>query len=172
MALSLRKKNYHILLVDDEIDTLETLIDLLDSSHYLLDTAENYRQARQKLHARQYDLAIIDIMGVQGFELLEEFAYQLPCIIFTARALSRNELLRSLKHRAARFLPKDHITEISEHVFEVLEVWEKYQSNPSKATQALWKTWIQKISLKNFWGTKWKKEKINFQTTIEDEFKT
>ena len=59
-----------ILAVDDEVDILETIEDILDDSK--VDRATNYETASQKIKDNRYDLAILDIMGVDGLKLLEE----------------------------------------------------------------------------------------------------
>ena len=63
-------KDKHILAVDDERDVLETIQEILDEAN--VDTAENYETASKKIIATKYDLAILDIMGVNGMQLLEE----------------------------------------------------------------------------------------------------
>ena len=63
-------KGKHILAVDDEEDILETIAELLDESD--IDTARDYESASQKIKKGRYDLAILDIMGVDGLKLLEE----------------------------------------------------------------------------------------------------
>ena len=63
-------KGIHILAVDDEEDILETIVEILDESR--VDTARDYQSASEKIKERKYDLAILDIMGVDGLKLLEE----------------------------------------------------------------------------------------------------
>ena len=76
-----------ILAVDDEADVLETIEDLLVDSD--VDTARDYESASQKIRGRKYDLAILDIMGVDGLQLLEEtVGRQIPTVMLTAHAIS------------------------------------------------------------------------------------
>ena len=63
-------KDKHILAVDDEEDVLETIEDILEGA--VLDRARDYESASQKIRDNIYDLAILDIMGVNGLQLLEE----------------------------------------------------------------------------------------------------
>ena len=60
----------HLLIVDDEPDVLETLEDLLP----MCDTvrASSFDEACAQMDARDFDFAILDIMGVNGLKLLEE----------------------------------------------------------------------------------------------------
>ena len=59
-----------ILAVDDEVDILETIEDILEETK--LDTAGTYESASKKIRKNTYDLVILDIMGVNGLQLLEE----------------------------------------------------------------------------------------------------
>ena len=62
-------KGKRVLIVDDEPDILETLTELLDMC--FTDTAPNFETAKKFLLKNEYDVAIFDIMGVKGYELLE-----------------------------------------------------------------------------------------------------
>ena len=62
-----------LLIVDDEPDVLavveqEILQGCPDSK---IDKASNYDNAAEFLKSKDYDLVILDIMGVRGFDLLE-----------------------------------------------------------------------------------------------------
>ncbi|MGD8725499.1 MAG: hypothetical protein PVG00_16275 [Desulfobacterales bacterium] len=58
-----------ILLVDDEPDVLDTLEDLLPMCETV--KASNFKTAKDYLETEYFDMAILDIMGVQGYQLLE-----------------------------------------------------------------------------------------------------
>ena len=58
-----------ILLVDDEPDILETLEDLLPMAR--LKTAATFDAAKALLESEPFDIAVLDIMGVDGYELLK-----------------------------------------------------------------------------------------------------
>lgn len=108
-----------ILVVDDEEDILETLEELLDMC--LIDKAPNYETAMKFLKNNTYDLAILDIMGVRGYDLLEETRKRgIPAVMLTAHALSPENLIKSVKGGAQAYLPKDRISEIPSYVAEVL----------------------------------------------------
>ena len=63
--------NKRLLAVDDEPDILETLKEQLDEfPGLLLDTATDYETGYHLLRSWTYDLVILDIMGVRGFDLL------------------------------------------------------------------------------------------------------
>ncbi|MBW2412239.1 MAG: response regulator, partial [Deltaproteobacteria bacterium] len=58
-----------ILLVDDEPDVLDTLEDLLPMCETV--TASNFDEAKELLETQYFDMTVLDIMGVEGFKLLE-----------------------------------------------------------------------------------------------------
>ena len=39
--------------------------------HCDVDTAKDFKTAKQLLNSKTYDLVVLDIMGVQGYDLLE-----------------------------------------------------------------------------------------------------
>ena len=76
-----------ILIVDDEPDILETLEELLDI--FTVTTAVTFEEAVTCLKNNTYDVAILDIMGVRGYDLLEvTHKLCIPTLMFTAHALS------------------------------------------------------------------------------------
>jgi DNA-binding response OmpR family regulator len=121
-------KNKHILVVDDEPDVLETLEDLLENFEGLtLDKANNYESGYQLLRSWSYDLVILDIMGVRGFDLLNAaVSLGFPTIMLTAHALSLESLKKSIEMGARAFLPKEKMVEIASFLEDVLRL--EYQS--------------------------------------------
>ena len=65
-------KDKRILAVDDEPDVLEVLREEITMAvpTCVVDTATSYDKAMELLASWTYDLAIFDIMGVRGFDLL------------------------------------------------------------------------------------------------------
>ena len=113
-----------ILIVDDEPDLLETLVEILDMC--LVDSAPNFDTARKFLSKNIYDLAILDIMGVRGYELLEiANERNIPALMLTAHAVSPDNLVKSIKGGAQSYIPKDKISEITLHVADILKSREK-----------------------------------------------
>jgi DNA-binding response OmpR family regulator len=55
-----------ILIVDDEPDVLETLEELLPMCN--LEKAPSFDEAKELIEKRDFDLAILDIMGVDGYK--------------------------------------------------------------------------------------------------------
>lgn len=58
-----------VLLVDDEPDVLGILEDLLTMCE--IEKAHSFHEAKEKLEDQRFDMAILDIMGVNGYRLLE-----------------------------------------------------------------------------------------------------
>ena len=65
--------NKRILAVDDEADILEVLKEEIETAAptCTLDTATSYEKAVELLTSWTYDMVILDIMGVRGFNLLQ-----------------------------------------------------------------------------------------------------
>ena len=113
-----------ILIVDDEPDILETLVEILDMC--LVDSAPNFETAQKFLNKNRYDLAILDIMGVRGYELLElANARNIPALMLTAHAVSPDNLVKSIKGGAQSYIPKDKISEIAVYIADILEPRER-----------------------------------------------
>jgi CheY-like chemotaxis protein len=116
-----------LLAVDDEPDVLAVLDEELDEYGVILDTATSYEEGIQKMSSMSYDLAILDIMGVRGFELLE-FAVQkkIPVIMLTAQAVNADALKQSIELGARAYLPKNQLGYVGPFAEDVLEL--SYQS--------------------------------------------
>jgi len=149
-------KGKTMLIVDDEVDVLDTLVELLDMSR--LDTASSFEAAKKLLESNQYDLAILDIMGVNGYGLLEIAKERnIPAIMFTAHALDKENLLKSVEKGSASFIPKDKMHDIASYAADVLDAIEKGK-NP-------WVRWYDRLSGffdKRFKGTDWREQEDEF----------
>ena len=100
-----------ILAVDDEPDVLDTLADLLEMSNVVKKT--NYDEASVYLNHNRPDLSILDIMGVNGFELLKRcVAKKIDTVMLTAHAFSIESLKKSLDLGARAYLPKEKMADI------------------------------------------------------------
>ena len=111
------------LAVDDEPDILDVLEEqILDAcSHCVVDKATTYEQAVKYLERPDYDIVILDIMGVRGFELLEiAVKKKLKVVMLTAHALNPEALQRSYEMKARAYLPKDKLGEINSYLEDVL----------------------------------------------------
>ena len=108
-ASNLKGKN--ILAVDDEEDILETIEDVLEGSH--VDRARDFDSAVRKIRKTRYDLAILDIMGVDGMKLLEKTVERkIPTIMLTAHAINPDTLMASIRKGAISYLPKERLADL------------------------------------------------------------
>ncbi|NWG01881.1 MAG: response regulator [Syntrophaceae bacterium] len=112
------------LAVDDEPDVLEVLEEeiLGVAPNALLDKATSYQEATNLIKSRHYDLVILDIMGVRGFDLLDLAVNRnLSVAMLTAHSLNPESLKRSFEMKARTYLPKDKLGEIVPFLEDVLE---------------------------------------------------
>ena len=122
-------KDKVVLVVDDEPDVLETVAEELDMC--LVHKAGDYDTALQYLLSYTYDIVILDIMGVNGFELLKNAVSRgFPTVMLTAHALSPESLKKSIKLGAVSFLPKEKTSELTSFLEDVVlergkPVWQK-----------------------------------------------
>ncbi len=117
----LRKKR--ILAVDDEPDVLAELEDeiLLVCPDCTLEKAINYEGAAKLLNSKEYDIVILDIMGVRGFDLLEiAVSRNFKVVMLTAHALNHEALQKSHDLGARAYLPKEKLAEIVPFLEDVL----------------------------------------------------
>jgi CheY-like chemotaxis protein len=104
-------KGKRILAVDDEQDILESIEDILDEAR--VDGARDYESASLKIRENRYDLAILDIMGVNGLKLLEEtVAQNIPTVMLTAHAINPEALMASIQKGAIAYLHKETLAEL------------------------------------------------------------
>lgn len=112
-----------ILAVDDEPDVLSVLEEeiALACPNCQFEKATTFEEASRMLQANSYDIAILDIMGVRGFDLLK-LAVSLKCkaVMLTAHALSAEALKTSHDLGARAYLPKEKLNEVVPFVEDVL----------------------------------------------------
>ena len=109
-----------ILVVDDDKDILDTLTELLQMC--TMDLASNFEQAKLFLAKNVYDVAILDIVGVNGFELLRIVKdLRIPALMLTANALSEENLKRAVDEGAWYYVSKDDINRIEHLLADVIQ---------------------------------------------------
>jgi DNA-binding response OmpR family regulator len=144
-----------ILIVDDEPDILETLEEILDMC--IVETAHDFKTASDCLNNNSYDVAILDIMGVKGYELLSLANMKgIPSLILTAYALSPDHLVKSIKSGAQYYVPKYKISEITIFLSDIIRAREK-----GIKKQALWFTRLKPFFDKQF-GPGWREKHKKF----------
>ncbi|MFZ0448911.1 MAG: response regulator [Desulfatiglandaceae bacterium] len=108
-----------ILAVDDEKDVLDTIEEILESAH--VDRAQDFDTAVDKIQRNRYDLAILDIMGVNGLGLLEETVERnIPSIMLTAHAMNPETLMTSIRKGAIFYIPKEKLAQLDAIIEELL----------------------------------------------------
>jgi len=89
------KKN-HILIVDDDNRIRDLLKDFLYENGYIVSTAENAVEAKEKLKYLNFQMLILDVMmpGQNGYELTKEIKKQIkvPIILLTAKGEVENRI--------------------------------------------------------------------------------
>jgi DNA-binding response OmpR family regulator len=148
-------KNKQILAVDDEEDILETIVDILDESQ--IDTARDYQTASAKIKKGRYDLAILDIMGVNGLQLLEEtVAREIPTVMLTAHAISPQTLMESIQKGAISYLPKESLVDLDDLLNDLLAAF--HRGDPP------WKLLFEKLGdfFDKRFGVEWQEKDSEF----------
>jgi DNA-binding response OmpR family regulator len=113
-----------LLVVDDEPDILDIVREEIIAScpETEIDTANNYEKAAEALKSKDYDLIILDIMGVRGFDLLEiAVTRRFKVAMLTAHALNPEALKKSHDMGAMAYLPKDKLGELVPFLEDVLQ---------------------------------------------------
>jgi len=155
MASADRLKGKRVLIVDDEPDVLETLEGLLPMCH--VSTASSFAEAEKLLQDEPFDIAVLDIMGVDGYKLLEIAKKKkvIP-VMLTAHALSVENTIKSYEEGAASYIPKDEMSNISTFLNDILEAKEKGESS--------WWRWVDRLGsyYEKKFGRDWKDKDADF----------
>jgi len=127
-----------ILAVDDEPDVLAVLKEEITGvcPHAIFESATSFESAAELLKSKDYDVVVLDIMGVRGFDLLDiAVGRGFKVAMLTAHALSPEALKKSMDLKARAYLPKDKLGEIVPFLEDVLTL--DYQSG--------WKRLFEKL---------------------------
>ena len=152
-------KNKVILVVDDEPDVLDSIAEQLDMCR--LYRAKDYEIAMQLLAGFKFDIVILDIMGVRGFELLKKSVSKgFPTVMLTAHALTPEALKESIRLGAVSFLPKEMMAELDTYLVDII----------AGSKKTVWKNQLAKLSeyFDRQFGADWK-EKDEFFKKFEEE---
>ena len=92
----MNKNIFHILVVDDDDRIRELVKEYLDENNFLVTTAKDSVDAKQKLQIVKFDLLILDIMmpGEDGLSLTKEIKKNdpVPIILLTAKGETRDRI--------------------------------------------------------------------------------
>lgn len=154
-----------ILIVDDESDILDILEELLEMCDVA--RASTFDEAKELLESKDFDVAILDIMGVNGYGLLEiANRKKITVVMLTAHAFTPDNLVRSIKEGAASYLPKEEIANITTFLSDILKAKETGQ-NP-------WGPWQNRLPTSYFerrWGAAWQDTDKEFWKTFRTSIK-
>jgi len=125
-----------ILILDDEPDVLETLEELLPMCDVI--KAPTFAKGKELLETQFFDIAILDIAGVKGFDLLKiANERKVIAVMLTAHALSPENTLKAYKEGAASYIPKEKMADITTFLNDILEAKEKKKH--------LWWRWLERF---------------------------
>lgn len=153
-----------ILIVDDEPDVLDTLEELLPMCE--ITKAAHFEEAKTAMERDHYDMAVLDIMGVNGYQLLDlANKKNIPAVMLTAHALTPEDIFKSHGKGAASYIPKDEMLNISVYLNDILEA-KKHNENP-------WSRWRDRFSdfFKRKFGSNWEEQYNEYKDFWEDYFK-
>ena len=92
----MENKNLHILIVDDDDRIRNLLKDYLTENFYIVSTAEDAKEAKEKLNFIKFDVIILDVMmpGQDGYDLTRDIKKRLnvPIILLTAKGEVENRI--------------------------------------------------------------------------------
>jgi len=150
-----------ILAVDDEEDVLDIIEEeLSEASNCTLHRATTFEKAQQYLVSYTYDLVILDIMGVRGFDLLQIATNAgFPVVMLTAHAFTPEALKKSIELGARAYLPKEKLGSLVPFLEDVLKL--NYRS--------VWSSALDHVGLlfnKRF-GSDWRTSEQDFWDDFE-----
>jgi DNA-binding response OmpR family regulator len=151
-----------VLVVDDEPDILDSIAEQLDMCRIY--RAKDYEIALQLLAGFKFDIVILDVMGVQGFELLKKSVSKgFPTVMLTAHAMTPESLKESIKLGAVSFLPKEMMAELDTYLAEVI----------TGSKKMVWKHLLDNLGdyFDRQFGANWK-EKDDFFKKFEEELQS
>ena len=123
----------HILVVDDDEGIRSLVKKYLNENNYLVNTANNAEDAKEKIKIIKFDLIILDIMmpGKNGLEFIQENYNKLdtPIILLTAKG-EPEERIKGLEVGADDYLPKPF--EPKELILRIQNIIEKTKKKNQK----------------------------------------
>jgi len=157
-------KGKSVLVVDDESDVLDTVAELLEMCE--ITTAADYDSALEYLLNDTFDIVVLDIMGVNGFDLLEKSVLRgFETVMLTSHAVTPDALKKSIKLGAAAFIPKEYMKDIEEILENILL---------GRGTQLWWRKNLGQESnyFEKEFGQGWKEKDAffkEFEKTLHDK---
>jgi len=151
-----------ILAVNEEKDVLEIIEEEIcfEAANVTLHAAMTFENAQQYLVSYRYDLVLLDIVGVRGFELLQiANSAGVPSVVLTAHAFSPEALRRSIELGARAYLPLEKLGSLTPFLEDVLKL--NYQSGWTKALDQVGTLFQRRF------GSDWRKTHEEFWAGFE-----
>ncbi len=124
--------------------------------------AGSFEEAKKCFETQSFDMAVLDIMGVNGYELLDiAVAKKVTAVMLTAHALSPEDTMKSFRGGAAFYVPKDKIAEMPAILANILDLKSK-----GKSTWMPFVGWAEAYYNAKF-GPKWEKHKKELQEKVK-----
>lgn len=131
----------HILIVDDDDKIRNLLKDYLNENDYIVSTAEDAIQAKERLKIIKFDIIILDVMmpGQDGYDLTKEIKKdsKVPIILLTAKGEVENRIkgleLGADDYLGKPFEPKELLLRIKNILTKKNKVDLKSQYNIGRA---------------------------------------
>ena len=144
-----------VLIVDDEPDVLETLSELLEMCE--ITEASSFEEAKGLLETQHFELAVLDIMGVSGYEILKIATEKnITAVMLTAYALTPEDVAKSHKGGAAYYIPKEEMVNITTFLNDILKA--------KKEGKNTWSGWVSRMAsfCEKKFGQDWQKNDKEF----------
>jgi two-component system phosphate regulon response regulator OmpR len=129
----MKKTKAHILIVDDDERIRELIKQYLNDNEYLVTTANNAEDAKEKIKIIKFDLIILDIMmpGQNGLDFMAENRKEIntPIILLTAKG-APNERVEGLEIGADDYLAKPF--EPKELILRIKNILDKTKTKSQK----------------------------------------
>jgi DNA-binding NtrC family response regulator len=159
-------KGKKILIVDDEKDILEVMEELLGGICRLV-RASTFQEAKRLLETETFDAAILDIMGVRGYDLLKIANLKnVPALMLTAQAFTPDNMIKSVKEGAVSYVPKEEISRIEDFLNDIFVARAKDESP--------WLSWQKRLPSSYFqmrFGVAWKNASPEFLDALRSAIK-
>lgn len=131
------KKEYKILIAEDNEDISELLRLYLTSEGYLITSVDNGLDALKKLESEAFDLMLIDIMmpGMNGYRVIEETRKNsmIPIIIISAKNQEKDKILGlnigADDYIEKPFHPMEVIARVSSNIRRCYQINNKSEDN-------------------------------------------
>ena len=129
-------KDKRVLIVDDEPDILETLEELLSMCR--ISRATRFDQARRELEKNGFDFAILDIKGVNGYEILRiAKRKKVPAVMLTGYTISSQDPSIAYQEGADYYVPKEKMETIEGVLVDILKARQRGTSP--------WESWKERF---------------------------